>query len=137
LVFAGFGIIHDDAMVVVPIGNIDFVRVLIDKDFCRKPEILDIITALTGGDFTNLHHELTVLGKLHDHTVVEVTQSSRGLALVGSCAAARSASSSGGRSAPAIAGDPDVSFVVASDGVVRLRPFIALAITAPVAVQMS
>src|SRR2546427_6278374 len=137
LVFAGIGIIHDDAMVAVPIGNIDFVRVLIDKDFCRKPEILDIITALTGGDFTNLHHELTVLVKLHDHTVVEVTQSPRGLALVGSCAAARSASSSAGRSAPAVAADPDVPFVIDSDAVVRLRPFMALSFTAPVAYQIS
>src|SRR5207247_9405348 len=104
----------------VPIGNIDFVRVLIDKDFCRKPEILDIITAFTGGDFTNLHHELTVLGKLHDHTVVEVTQSSRGLALVGSCAAARSGSRRAGTSAPAIAADPDLPFVVYSDAVLRI-----------------
>ena len=140
LVFAGIGVIHDNAMVAVAIGDIHFVRVLIDKDFCRKPEILDIITAFTGGDFTNLHHELTVLGKLHDHTVVEVTQSSRGLALVRSCTlpAACAASSGPARGhAAAITADPHVTFVIDGDAMVRVRPFVPLSLAAPVADQIS
>src|SRR5207237_7109763 len=107
-------VVHDNAMVTVAVGNIHFVRILIDKDFCRKPEVLDVVTAFTGADLADLHQELSVLGELHDHAVVKVTQTSHRLALVRSCAlpAAGPTSSAARRHAAAITADPDVAFVI-------------------------
>src|SRR5205823_5791160 len=60
-VFTGVGIIDDDSMVPISIGHINFVRLFIDKNLRRQPQVLDIVAAFTGARLSNLHQQLSIL----------------------------------------------------------------------------
>src|SRR6266704_34850 len=81
LVFAGVRVVDDDAVVTVTVGNVDFIRILIDEDLCRPPQVFDVVTAFAGANLADLHQELSILSELHDHAVVGVTLNARGLTL--------------------------------------------------------
>ena len=73
-VFAGSASIDNDAMIAITIGDIDFVGVFIDKDLRRPPQVFDIVAAFARADLSDLHQEFSILSELHDHAVVEVTE---------------------------------------------------------------
>src|SRR5262249_55091789 len=88
---------------------------------------------------SDLHQQFSILRELHDHTVVEEAQRAAGLAFIGRLPLNLSAAAGGlvWRRATAIASDPDVAFVIDSDAMVGLRPFVALAFAAPVSNEIT
>ena len=141
-VFSGIGVVHDHAMVPVAIGDVDFVRILIDKNFRGQPEVLDVVTAFAGAHFSDLHQELSILSELHDHAVVEVTQRACCLGFNGGgtlrCLSPAGATSGRTwRCASAITSDPHITLVIDSDAMIRIGPFVALSLAAPVPDQIS
>src|SRR5207248_10813503 len=93
---------HGDAMIAVPIGHIGFVVRLVEEYFRDLVECKIVVAAGVGVREAELLDELA-LPTEHEN-----------VAIVGSVAA-----------------DPEVAFTVWSDAVVRLRPLVALARTAP------
>src|SRR5215467_5368616 len=81
-VLAGVGVKNDDAMVAVTIGDVDLIRCLVDKSLGRQAEVFDIIAAFALTRFSDLHDELSALGKLQHHAVVKIAAHTANLAFV-------------------------------------------------------
>src|SRR5262249_15782174 len=89
---AGVSVNHGHAFVEIAIGAVGFVGLRVNEDFGYSPEILRVVAASVLALMTELRQELAVLSELQDMGVVR-----------------------------AIAADPDVTFVINGDPVVRLR----------------
>src|SRR5262249_48923383 len=107
LVLAGLGVVHDDAMISIPISDVHFIRVLIDENLRRPPEVFDVVAAFARADLADLHQEFSILSELHDHAVVSV-RNTRDLTFIRCCPTSRlstacrcSTSSRAGRSCSA------------------------------------
>src|SRR5437879_1618848 len=126
LVFSGVRIVNDDAMVAVAIRDIKLVRRLVDKHFRGTLEVFDIVAAFALAGMPDLHQEFSVLREFQDHVVVE--RSTPGLRLICGGSLRRR----GNLRTAAVAADPDVSFVIDGDSMIRDRPIVTLARSSPV-----
>ena len=101
--------------------------------------VLDVVAALALAGLADLHEKFAVLREFQDHVVVEIA--GRGLAFrrrSRPCRAARRRlPEAAARSGTAVAANPDVALVVDEDSVIRLRPVVAFAGTAPVADEIA
>src|SRR5690349_17048671 len=86
----------------------------------------------------NLHQEFPILCELQDHVVVEAWKTlrsraaaARGLVIAAAHRAPRALGT------PSISADPDVALVVNRDSMIRIRPVVAIARTAPMADQVA
>src|SRR5215831_13545491 len=146
LVFAGIRVKHNNTMVAVPVGDIDFICFFIDENLRWQPEVLNIVTSLACSGLPDLHQEFSVLSEFHDHAVMEISLNARHRRLVGSralgrlptrcccCRSSRASCSGGGstrRRPPTVATNPNVAFVVDGDAVIGFRPLITLPTAAP------
>ena len=136
-VLAGIRIEYDDAMVAVAIGHVHFVGFLIDERFGGQSEVVDVIAAFALPGFADLHQKFAVLGELQNHGIVEVALNAGDLAFVEDLRSTPAAPGGARRRAAAVAADPHVAFVIHRDAVVRLRPVVALARSAPVSDQVA
>jgi hypothetical protein len=152
LVFAGIRVKHNHTMVAVPVGDVDFICFFIDENLRGQPKVLDIVTSFACAGLPDLHQEFSVLGKFHDHAVMEISLNARHGRLVGSralgrlptrcgCCSSSRASCAGRRSTrrrpPAVATNPDVTFVVDGDAVIGIRPLITFTTAAPMMKEIS
>src|SRR6202035_2314783 len=134
LVLAGVGVEDDDAMVAVAVGNVDFIGLLVDESFGGQAEILHVVAALAVVGLADLHQKFSVLRKFQDHVVV-VGGGAGGdvfavLRVGGGCRSRWRGAR--GRSAAAVAANPDVTFVIDGDAVIGIGPIVAWARAAPV-----
>ena len=53
------GVEHNNAMVAVSVGDVNFIGLRIDENLRGQPEILDIIAAFASAGFPDRHQELT------------------------------------------------------------------------------
>ena len=81
-VLAGLGVVNDDAMIAVTVGDVQFVGLPVDECLGRQPEIFDVVAAFALAGLADLHQELAVLGEFQDYAVVEVTLHAADLALI-------------------------------------------------------
>src|SRR4029434_9240604 len=151
LVLARIRVKYNHPMVAVPIGDINFIRLSIDENFCGQPQVLNVVTPFTGSWLSDLHQEFTVLSELHDHAVMEISLNACHWSFVGSralrrlsgysCCSSSSAPRACGRSArcgtPTVAANPNIPFVVDGDAVIGIRPLIAFPFSAPMVKQVS
>ena len=141
LVPAAVGIVDDHPVIAVAVGDVHLVGGLVDEEFRREPQVLDVVAALALPALADLHEKSALTRELQHHAVVEVPLHARRLALVqpstGLTAAAGLAAARARRLPPSVSPNPDVAFVVDGDPVVRLRPVIAGSRTAPVAGQIA
>jgi hypothetical protein len=93
---------HDDAAIAVAVGDIDFVRRLVDRGLGRLAELRRVVAAEARRDLADLGDELAVEREFQDGVVV-----------VG------------------IAADPDEAALVDLDAVLAADPFLAFARAAP------
>src|SRR5882762_4879416 len=126
LVLPGVGVKHDDTFVAIPVGDVQFIRLRIDEHFRRPFEIFRIVAALALEGMSNLHQEFPVLCELQNLIVGISARLTRfrhvagpGILQFGIYRAAVSA-------------NPNIPFVVDGNSVVRVRPVVTLAGTAPV-----
>src|SRR5215469_9054587 len=94
---AGVGVEHDDAVIEVTVGYIEFVCRLIDHHVGGAADAYLVQTVGLLGRLADRHEEFAVAGELHDHAVVL-----------------------------AVAAEPDIAFVVDKHAVLVLWPVIAL-----------
>jgi len=64
LVLSGIGVEHDDALVAIPIGDVQFIRLRIDEHFRRSFQVFGVVAAFAFERMPDLHQEFSVLGKL-------------------------------------------------------------------------
>src|ERR1700722_9510559 len=135
LVLASLGVVHDDAMIPVPIRYVQLVGLGIDKSFRRQPQVFYVVAPLGVVWFADLHQEFSVHGELQNHVVVPIAGK------VGLPFRQRLRRSGGaplsGRSASAGPCDPYVAFVVDGDPMQRIRPVVSFARSAPMTEQGS
>ena len=93
---------HDDAAVAVAVGDIDFVRVLVERGFGGFAELRGVVAVGARRDLADLRDEFAVEGEFQDRVVI-----------VG------------------VAADPDEAALVDLDAVLAPNPFIAFARPAP------
>jgi len=105
---AGIGVEHGHALVAVAVGDVGFVRFRIDPDLRHPAEIIRIVAAFVPAETADLQQEFSVLGEFQDVGVF--------------CP---------------VAADPDVALVVDENPVVRLRPLVTRAGSAPVPQQIA
>src|SRR5262249_54533619 len=96
------GIDHRNALVEIAVGDIGLVGRGIDPDLGDAAEVLEVVAALVAAEVADLHQELAVIGELEDVGILLT-----------------------------IAADPHIALVVDMDAVVRLRPLVTLARSAP------
>ena len=99
---AGVGVEHRHALVEIAVRDIGLVGFRVDPDLGDAAEVLQVVAALVAAEMADLHDELAVIGELEDVGILL-----------------------------AVAADPDIALVVHMDAVVRLRPLVAGARTAP------
>ena len=139
-VLAGLRVEHDHAMVAVAVGDIQFIGLGIDKSLGGQPQILEVVAAFALARLADLHQEFSVLRELQDHIVVIGLESASAAASASCCrlfigAVYRAPATR--RATAIIAADPDVALVIDGDPVIRIRPVVAVARTAPVADQVA
>ena len=143
LELAGVGVDDGDALVTVAVRDVRLVRHLVDKDFRRPAEVLDVVAALALARLADLHQKLSGLCEFEDHRVGRVTNCSAGLLFIldlasrGRRSAAGASSASTRRCADAVAADPDIAFVIDRDAVIRIRPIVSFTLSAPTRDQIA
>src|SRR3984893_8136512 len=103
LIGARFGVEHNDAAILIAIGDIKFVRLLIERDMGRPAKLVRAVGIAGGIRVANLVEKFPVSGEGKD-LMVDII----------------------------VAGEPDVALTVDMDAVLRFRPVIALAGAAPI-----
>src|SRR5882672_7816667 len=126
LVLPGVGIKHDHAFVAVTIGDIQFICFWVDEHFRRTLEVLGIVAALALERMPDLHQEFSVLRELQD-LIVRI-----GARLTRFRHVAGPGILQFGIHGAAVSANPNVPFEVDCNSVVRVRPVVTLAGTAPV-----
>src|SRR5262245_60723177 len=101
-VLAGIRVKHDDPAIAISVGNVDFISFRFINDFCGPPEVLQVVATVVNPLFTELENELSLFVELEDLSVL-VT----------------------------VSADPDIAFVIDSNSVVALRPFVSFARPSP------
>ena len=66
LVGADRGVEHDDAVIAIAVGDIDFVGLLVDRGLGGLAELRGVVAALARRDLADLHHEFAVEGEFQD-----------------------------------------------------------------------
>ena len=131
LYLPGIGVEHDDALVAVPVGDVQFVGLRIDEHLRRPFQVFDVVAAFALERMPDLHQEFSVLRELQNLIVGEGAR----LACFGRGAGPGLLHL--GIHGAAVPANPDIALVVDGNSVVGVRPVVALAGSAPVPNQVA
>ena len=102
LVLAGVSVEHNHAVIAVAVGDIDLVGLRVHRHIRGASEILGVVAVVLRTLMADLQQKLALLRELQNLRI-----------------------------APAVARKPDIVLVVDENAVLRLGPFISLALTTP------
>src|SRR6266550_3260326 len=126
LVLPRVGVKHDDAFVAIPVGDVQFIRLRIDEHFRRPFQVFSIVAAFALERMADLHQEFSVLRELQDLIVRIGARLTRFRHVAGPSILQF------GIHRAAVSANPNVPFIIDRNSVVRVRPVVTLAGTAPV-----